>query len=274
MHLDRLPSGEDLAPRRAAVTTTTSPLPKRPTRSFDRLFPTPAKRLSLYLAASATTTIAATLLGLALIPDDLAHELGPIQLCQGAVLVAAAAGLLHRLHADGLAHRLAPVWVVAASCAGWLAWREIELDKHLFDLHAFSWRYFGRDLPLMRKVVFGVFSIGALAAFAWYVRRHWQPLASGLRQPWPRLVTALGAAGVLILGVSQLWDKAAFLEEFLALSAFRSAKLEPLPEEMLELIGQQLLLYAVVELNVLARRGHPALADATPDARVTGTARE
>ena len=228
---------------------------------------TPAKRLGLYLAACAGTAGAATSLGLALIPDDLGHELGPIQLCQGAVLVAAAAGLLYRLHADGLAHRLAPVWVAAAACASYLAWRELEIDKYFFGLHMFSWRYFVRHVPMIHKVVFGTLSIGSLAVLAWYLRRHWQRFVSGLRQPWPRLATALCAAGVLTMGVSQLWDKALLIESIFSVSAFRSAKMDPLPEEMGELVGQLLLLCAVVELNVLAQRGHPALADAMPDDR-------
>ena len=120
---------------------------------------------------------------------------------------------------------------------------------------------------MIHKVVFGTLSIGSLAVLAWYLRRHWQRLVSGLRQPWPRLLSALCAAGVLTLGVSQLWDKGGLIESIFSVSAFRSTMMDPLPEEMLELVGQQLLLCAVVELNVLARRKHPAMADATRDAR-------
>jgi hypothetical protein len=156
---------------------------------------------------------------------------------------------------------------VVASAACWLAWREVEIDKHLFDLHAYSWRYFVRDVPVLHKIVFGTLSIGSLAGFAWYLRRHWPPVVAGLRQPWPRLLTALCVAGALLLAVSQLWDKAVFIQSVFAISAFSSARLEPVPEEVLELLGELLLLCAVVELNLLARRGHPALADPLPNAR-------
>ena len=209
------------------------------------------------------------MLGLAVMPDDLGHELGPIQLCQGAVLVAAAACLLYRLRTDGLAHRLAPVWVVAACAASYLAWRELEIDKQLFELHAFSWRYLARNVPLWHKVVFGTLSIGSIAGLAWYLHRHWRRFVSGLRRPWPPLLVTLGVAGVLTLCAAQLWDKSYILESFLSVSAFHSDRMDPLPEEMLELVGQLLLLSAAVELNVLARQGHPALADAAPDASDT-----
>jgi hypothetical protein len=231
----------------------------------DRPFVAPATRLCLYLAASAATFGAATALGLAIMPDDLGHEFGPIQLCQGAVLVAAAAGLLRRLHADGLAHRLGPVWVTAALGACYLVWREIEIDKILFNLHVFSWRYLVRDVPIAHKIFFATVSIGSLAGFAWYLRRNWQRFVRGVRQRWPLLPAALGAAGMVTLVVAQLWDKSAFLQSIFSVSAFRSAKMEPVPEEMLELVAQLLLLCAVVELNVLAQHGHPALADATLD---------
>jgi hypothetical protein len=249
------------------VTQTTSPSRTLPTHPSDRRVVTPAWRVWLYLIASIATAGAATALGLAIIPEDLGHELGPIQLCQGAVLVAAAAGVLHRLHADGLAHRLGPVWVAAAFAACWLAWREIELDKHLFDLHTFSWRYLVRNVPVLHKVVFATLSIGSLAALAWYLRRHWTRFVAGLRQSWPRVPAALAAAGAVTLVASQLWDKGPVIQSLFSISAFTSAQLESVPEEVLELVGQLLLLCAVVELNILARRGHPALADASPDAR-------
>ena len=249
------------------MTQTTSPSRMLPTHPSDRRFVTPAWRVWLYLIASIATAGAATALGLAIIPEDLGHELGPIQLCQGAVLVAAAAGVLHRLHADGLTHRLGPVWVAAAFAACWLAWREIELDKHLFDLHTFSWRYLVRNVPVLHKVVFATLSIGSLAALAWYLRRHWTRFVAGLRQSWPRVPAALAAAGAVTLVASQLWDKGPVIQSLFSISAFTSAQLESVPEEVLELVGQLLLLCAVVELNILAQRGHPALADASPDAR-------
>lgn len=239
-------------------------------RRSDRLSITAGRRFGLYVAACLALLGAATAIGLAIVPDDLGHELGPIQLSQGAVLVLAAAGLVHRVRADGPGHRLAPVWVTASCLASWLAWREIELDKHLFGLHMFSWRYLVRDVPGIHKVVFATISAVCLLAFARYLRRHWQQLVSGLRQSWPPLPVALGAAGALILAVSQLWDKAPVIESLLAITAFRSdsASLESVHEEVLELGGQLLLLCAVVELNILARRAHPALLhDATPDRR-------
>jgi len=220
-----------------------------------------ATRVSLYLAACAATVGIALALAVVLVPDDLGREAGPIQLCQSAVLVAAAVGAVHRLRADGLSHRLGPVWVAVAFGASWLAWRELELDKTFFDLHAFSWRYLVRRVPLSHKVFFGTLSIGSLAALAWYLNRHWRRFVAGLRQPWPRLPIALCAAGLITLVFGQLWD-----QSVLFVSSFRTASMDPLPEEMLELVGELLLLCAVVDLNVLARRGHPALADVTPDA--------
>ena len=230
-------------------------------RPFHRQVVTPARRLALYLAACLATVGVATGLALVLVPEDLGREAGPIQLCQAAVMVAAAIGAVCRLRADGLSHRLGPVWVAVAFAASWLAWREVELDKQFFDLHAFSWRYLGRHVPLSHKIFFGTLSIGSLAAFTWYLTRHWQRFAAGLRQPWPFLPLALCAAGLLMLVVGQLWDQSVFF-----VSSFRTATMDPLPEEMLELVGELLLLCAVVDLNVLARHGHPALADARPDA--------
>jgi len=218
-----------------------------------------ATRLSLYLVACAATVGIATALAFAFVPDDLGREAGPIQLCQAAVIVAAAVGAIYRLATDGLSHRLGPVWVAVAFGASWLAWREVELDKTFFDLHAFSWRYLVRNVPLSHKVFFATLSIGSLAAFAWYLSRHWRQFVAGLRQSWPRLPVALCAAGLVTLVVGQLWD-----QSVLFVSTFRTASMDPLPEEMLELVGEALLLCAVVDLNVLARRGHPALADATP----------
>lgn len=220
-----------------------------------------ATRLSLYLIACAATVGIAMALAVVFVPDDLGREAGPIQLCQAAVIVAAAVGAIYRLATDGPSHRLGPVWVAVAFGASWLAWREVELDKTFFDLHAFSWRYLVRNVPLSHKVFFGTLSIGSLSAFAWYLSRHWQQFLDGLRQSWPRLPVALCAAGLVTLVVGQLWD-----QSVLFVSAFRTASMDPLPEEIMELVGELLLLCAVVDLNVLARRGHPALADATPHA--------
>src|SRR5687767_13794124 len=131
-------------------------------RPFDGLFLAPGRRLSLYLTACAATVGVVTALAHLLIPDDPGREGGPIQLCQAAVMIAAAVGAIHRLRADGLAHRLGPVWVAVAFAASWLAWREVELDKQFFDLHAFSWRYLVRNVPLSHKIFFGTLSIGSL----------------------------------------------------------------------------------------------------------------
>ena len=238
---------------------TASPVPKPSPHRPNGLLATSERRVWVYLAGCAAAVVVAWALGFVLTPEDMGQELGPIQLAQAAVLVAAAAGLLFRLHADGVAHRLGPLWVTMAAVAGWLAWRELEIDKHLFDLHAFSWRYLARDVPLLHKVVFGTFSIGSLALFAWYVHRHRRRIIAGVRQRWPRLPVALAVAGVSTLVVAQLWDQSVLL-----VSAFKTATLEPLPEELLELAGEFLLLSAVMEINVLARLRHPALADAAP----------
>ena len=217
------------------------------------------RRLALYLAGCTALVGVATALAIVFVPEDPGHEAGPIQLGQAAILVAAAIGAVHRLRADGLSHRLGPVWVAVACAACWLAWREIELDKQFFDLHAFSWRYLGRNVPLSHKIFFGTLSIGSLVTLAWYLTLNWRRFVAGLRQPWPLLPVALCVAGLLALAVGQLWD-----QSVLFVSSFRTATMDPLPEELLELIGESLLLCAVLDLNVLARRGHPALADTSP----------
>jgi hypothetical protein len=219
-----------------------------------------SRRLWLYVAACAAILAAPALLGLSLDATALMHERGPVQLLQGAVLAAASAGMLYRLSRDGGSHRLAPLWVTAAFKLFLLAWREVELDMHYSQLHAFSWKYLlDEGRPVAHKLIFGTVSIGSLALMAGYLFAHRSRLVAGLFQRWPALLIALVAAGALTLVTSQLWDKGELIHRYFGLAAFQSARLEPIQEEMLELLGGLLLLLAVVELNILARRGHPAL---------------
>jgi hypothetical protein len=220
-----------------------------------------SRRLWLYVAACAAIVAAPALLGLSLDANALMHERGPVQLLQGAVLAAASAGTLYRLSRDGGSHRLAPLWVTAAFGLFLLAWREVELDMHYFQLHAFSWKYLlDEGRPVALKLIFGTVSIGSLVLMAGYLFAHRSRFVAGLFQRWPALLIALVAAGALTLVISQLWDKGELIHRYFGLAAFQSARLEPIQEEMLELLGELLLLLAVVELNILARRGHPALA--------------
>ena len=131
---------------------------------------------------------------------------------------------------------------------------------HLFHLHAFSWKYLSdANRPIAQKLIFGGASIGSLAVMARYLWVQRSRLVSGVLQRWPPLLVALGATGALALVLSQLWDKGELIRRYFLISAFHSARMEPLPEEMLELLGEMALLLCVVELNVLARRRDPAL---------------
>lgn len=180
----------------------------------------------------------------------LTDDFGPLQLVQAGVLVAALVIMLRHLARLGFRHHDSSVAVVLGFLVLFLTLREIEVEHHLWRVHAFSWKYLVRpDVPLGVKLGLGIPSMALALAVLLYLLSQaplrMRPILGRWRAPSLQLL----AVGIGVLTVSQLWDKSSWLAHSFGLTAFRSSARDPAPEEILELIGELLLLFCVVEFG-------------------------
>jgi hypothetical protein len=141
-----------------------------------------------------------------------------------------------------------------------LFWREAELDFHLLGVlgfnarHAFSWKYLIDGSPVWIKLVLGIPSLGLTA---WVVRLVAPNILRMLAHAWDNRRAAspwylLIGLGLLALG--QLWDHAEYIGARSGLTLLGSGDRDPVPEEMLEICGEFVLLLCVLEFGREVRR--------------------
>jgi|GEM_PF-3499361 len=191
----------------------------------------------------------------------LASELGPLQLAQAAVLTLACLLLVVRLSRRGLRNPASPALAVLATLLFAFAWREIEIDNELWNVHAFSWKYlWSKDVPWTVKCGLGIPSLGLVIALTTYLLRTGpQRLLASLSQVCRQGVCLL-LVGIAAMGIGQLWDKGRTIAKHCGIDHFMHSELEtspnPLPEETLELVGELLLLFAALEILRDEKRRH------------------
>jgi len=188
-------------------------------------------------------------------------EMGPVQLVQSLVLLAAAIQALRLVLKEPADSDERPAMAAVLGLVVALFWREAEPDYLLLGYHAFSWKYLVDGSPVWIKLGLGIPSI----AFTIYILRMILPRLRGtLDSAWrqrhlasPRLLVISMAC----LGFSQLWDKAGKTMARIGLEVFVTTDRDPLPEELFELCGELLLLYCVLEFTheVAARRSESTL---------------
>lgn len=180
-------------------------------------------------------------------------ELGPVQIAQAAILVIAFVVMFTSLlRIGGPGKPGGPIAVGLAFLTFFLAWREIEIDDHLHGIHAFSWKYlFEGDLPLGITLMYAVPSLALFAYVVYVGLRHRDAIWLELFSKWPGRLRLMLFGALGVLAVSQLWDKGRSLADRFGIAAFEHGKIrDPLAEELLELCGELLILFFVIEYTL------------------------
>lgn len=215
------------------------------------------RRRSLAYAVACTAVaalIAFTSLLRPELTDWMASEGGPIQLTQAALLCAACLCLLFTWSRLGLRDPWGPGLSMLSFLAFALAWREIELDNQLWDVHAFSWKYlWDPTVPAAVKWGVGLPSITLTLAVAAYVLRGGAGRLYEALRAWHSPGLRLLALGVMLIVAGQFWDKGRTLAGHFGIEIFLHIDQvsNPLPEETFELVGGMLILCGALEITRL-----------------------
>lgn len=178
----------------------------------------------------------------------LVAETGPVQLLQAAFLVSAVGCLALAMWRGNVSETDRSAATLLLFLCFVLAWREIEIDNQIWDVHAFSWKFlFEPELPLPAKIGLAVPGILLPIGVAFAVLRR------PLREILATMSSCPGATklivwGLSLLAVSQLWDKGRTIARHWGWTMFLHLREEPnpLPEETLELLGEMFVLCAAV----------------------------
>ncbi|MBS3734420.1 MAG: hypothetical protein KGY99_05785 [Phycisphaerae bacterium] len=156
-------------------------------------------------------------------------------------------------------------WTVVAVGVGmlaFLAWREVELDGVLFDVHMFSFAYLlksEQEVSLTVKLGLGIPGLLIAAGAAWWLWTHRRPIARHLGSVLRNPFVVLPVAAVVMFLVAQSLDRASSWERNFGIvlpgaDEPDKRRLRNL-EEILELVGAVWCLCGAIELrvNLLAR---------------------
>jgi hypothetical protein len=241
--------------------TTEASLTAAPSRRYGRAAPL---RLRLVLYSLATLVA----VGLALSGGDglparelreYADDAGPVQRTQAVILgtaVMAAVWVLIRVR-----RRREPwAWASVVAYATLVLFiREAELEQVWFGTRAFSWGgFFDPERPLGVKLGLYLPTLLATLAMLVVVVRRRPDIREGIRRS-ARVSGAIGGAA-LLLGATQVLDLGRSIRRHFGLALFRNDLLE----EVLELVGEAVILFALLEwaLGTTAPTGRDA--DAQP----------
>lgn len=147
---------------------------------------------------------------------------------------------------------------------GVLAWREIELDNSLFEIHSYSWKYLADPkVSLPVKLTFGSLSIGLLLFVAGRLAQT--GVIEVASWCWKRARHALGwtlsGLGFLVLG--QAWDKGRTIAAHFGLQLFLHIDPNPVPEEVFELLGDLLIVQAALRYEKASLEHRAAVESST-----------
>jgi hypothetical protein len=150
-------------------------------------------------------------------------------------------------------------------------WHEAELDHELLAVlgfrgrRAFSWKYLIDGSPLWIKLVLGIPSLGLTA---WIVRILAPNIGTALAQAWENRRAASPwylLIGLGFLALAQMWDHAESIAAQTGWTFVVTGDREPAPEEMLEICGELVLLFCVLEFRQEVRgRAEPSRKACSP----------
>lgn len=187
----------------------------------------------------------------------LTAENGPVQNLQALFLVTACLAVVVRLSRSRVPRTDSASLAALGLLAFALAWREIELDEQLWHVHAFSWKYlFNASIPASVRWGLGIPSLLLTAGAAAYLLRSGVRTWCGRLWAWRSCGLNLVLCGLFAMAAGQLWDKGRTIARHCGIQLFQHREEivspNPLPEELLELIGEFLLLMGI--LGIIRRR--------------------
>ena len=180
--------------------------------------------------------------------QTLAEEFGSLQLCQNFILLIALIISFKWVLKNDSPHALGAFFL---GLCFFLFWRELDIDKEIFSARMFSWNYlYDDDLSFIEKA--GLFLTSLTLIFTWirmmyvrrsYIKKEFNEFIKSKAFWW--LVMAIG-----VLAVAQLWDKADSVQRNFGITIPVEGN-DPFPEEMMELIGGTLLMFAVLSCRFI-----------------------